>query len=322
MENRMLDKQLLDFKHAEIVGDKNIPYLEFRKNLKPIYWRVWIDIFYAYFFIFLVLVLCSLLSNLSILIQFVFTLLAALITGYTFAFLNLFLHEASHFGLAKNRNLNDFLGWMTVGWIVGTNVSRYRPTHSKHHTFLGEIQDPENSYFTSVNIFSIAKGLFGIQAIKKILNVKSPNQVLDKPKFYLHPLFFGLAVHIIITSNLILLRNWYGLAAWILGIFLFFPFFAWIRQILEHRSDLATSRINYFEVPHGAISRIFGDDLISYTLGGAGFNKHIIHHWDPAISYTRLREVEKFLLRSNASEAIQSSRTTYWATFMTLLGQE
>jgi hypothetical protein len=46
----------------------------------------------------------------------------------------------------------------------------------------------------------------------------------------------------------------------------------------------------------------------------------MIHHWDPQISYTRLKDIEKFLADcEKTSLIIQSSRTTYTKVFKKLI---
>ena len=46
----------------------------------------------------------------------------------------------------------------------------------------------------------------------------------------------------------------------------------------------------YCAACHGTSAK--GDGPLASTLGGAGFNRHLLHHWEPKISYTRFRELE------------------------------
>jgi hypothetical protein len=87
---------------------------------------------------------------------------------------------------------------------------------------------------------------------------------------------------------------------------------------LEHRDENARRDVDYAHTPHGAINRLFGDGPLASTLGGAGFNRHLIHHWEPQISYTRLREVEQFLMETPAAEDLRHRQTTYVRTFARL----
>jgi hypothetical protein len=58
---------------------------------------------------------------------------------------------------------------------------------------------------------------------------------------------------------------------------------------------------------------------VANTLGSAGFNRHALHHWEPNLSYTRLQDVERYLLRTPVAPAVRSRQTTYWDTFLRLL---
>ena len=109
------------------------------------------------------------------------------------------------------------------------------------------------------------------------------------------------------------------LFTWLAGLIIVFPVFATIRQLMEHRDIHASGKINYQDTDHGKISRLFGEGLIDSSFGGAGFNKHLLHHWDPSVSYTRLREVENFLMNCpETSGIIQQSKTSYLKTFIAL----
>lgn len=95
-----------------------------------------------------------------------------------------------------------------------------------------------------------------------------------------------------------------------------FPFFGALRQILEHRSEKSNPAIDYKTIDHGAMTRVFGSDLFSKTFGGAGFNKHLLHHWEPTLSYTRLDDFEDYLMKTSASSIIRAQKSNYLKTFL------
>ena len=82
-----------------------------------------------------------------------------------------------------------------------------------------------------------------------------------------------------------------------------FPFLASLRTLLEHRAEDADPRANYAEVDQGPVNRLFGSGPLASTLGSAGFNRHALHHWEPQISYTRLKDIEAYLLRTEVGPA-------------------
>jgi fatty acid desaturase len=96
------------------------------------------------------------------------------------------------------------------------------------------------------------------------------------------------------------------------------PFLAAVRQILEHRSVAADPRADYRRVDHGVVNRMFGSGPIASTLGGAGFNRHLLHHWDPQVPCTRLAELERYLRGTAFAEVIRSAETTYLRTLREL----
>jgi Fatty acid desaturase len=99
---------------------------------------------------------------------------------------------------------------------------------------------------------------------------------------------------------------------WMAGFLTFYPIFNRIRQTIEHRSYRASDKIDYRFSDHGAENRIFGNDLFSRNFGAAGFNRHLLHHWDPVISYTQFDAMEKFMLQTHHATKIEENRTTYW----------
>jgi fatty acid desaturase len=123
----------------------------------------------------------------------------------------------------------------------------------------------------------------------------------------------GLVAHGTIIVLAWCIGSWPLVAAWILGVSVVFPFFAAIRPMLEHRNDLANRSTDYRRTDHGAYTRLFGDDLLSGTFGGAGFNRHLLHHWEPQVSYTNLGQLEDFLRRTSLNAVMDSRRSTYWA---------
>lgn len=98
----------------------------------------------------------------------------------------------------------------------------------------------------------------------------------------------------------------------------FFPFFIGLRQLLEHRDEFAKGDVDYHRTPHGAVNRMFGSGPLASTFGGAGFNRHILHHWEPQLSYTRLKELEAYLMDTDFADILRSRRTTYVSIFVRL----
>ena len=57
--------------------------------------------------------------------------------------LALLVHEAAHRHISENALVNDWLGNLLCGWLIGVNLSGYRQFHFKHHLLVGTDRDPE-----------------------------------------------------------------------------------------------------------------------------------------------------------------------------------
>lgn len=99
-----------------------------------------------------------------------------------------------------------------------------------------------------------------------------------------------------------------------------FPLFGALRQLLEHRNEGIDPAIDFQTQDHGAYTRMFSGPL-SKTFGGAGFNRHLLHHWEPQVSYTNLPELEAFLEGTELRRVMASRRSTYFRTFRRLWPQ-
>jgi fatty acid desaturase len=159
--------------------------------------------------------------------------------------------------------------------------------------------------------------LLGIYAIRIYLGRRRTAQSVSatydgsQKKNDLMPLAAGATVHLAILFSLITIGAPYAAISWVIGMGMFFPFFAAIRQLLEHRpAD---------NVPDGsATTRLFSDGLLAHFFGGAGFNRHLLHHLEPQISYTRLAEFEQFLSGTELKAWLDARRTTYSVAFCLL----
>lgn len=203
--------------------------------------------------------------------------------------------------------------------MVGTVIKDYRAIHFQHHRNLGRADDNERSYFNALNNKFILGMLFGIHPIRvfllrrKLRQKQKSGAGVNKE---IQPLVTGICAHLALIAALTMAGAWPSALAWIGGVGVFFPFFGAMRQLLEHRSATADLTADYTAHDHGALTRIFGNDALSRTFGGAGFNRHLLHHWEPVVSYTRLADMEAYLMNTQIAPAIESRRTTYFKTFM------
>ena len=121
----------------------------------------------------------------------------------------------------------------------------------------------------------------------------------------------GLLLNLGVLGWCAWIRCWSLFFAWPFGMVIVLPAVTSVRQLLEHRRFDASSKVDYTQQPHGAYTRMFGSGPIASTLGGAGFNRHLLHHWEPQLSYTTFEQLEAYLLETEAGPVLKSVTTTY-----------
>lgn len=307
----------------KLVDRSGRSFKEVRRGMTPRFARVWFDILAGYLVLGLT---CAAIVFLDGRFPRSFPLIAlggGLVLGYVIAYLELFFHEAAHFNLAPTRRLNDFLANLLIGLPVGQSIKAYRVVHMDHHRLLGTSRDTERSYFDALDLRFIFESLSGIKLVRVLLarralvgNAPPEKSAASSGRGMM---LAGLALNLSILGTSAALGCWSMFFAWPFGLLVVHTAINAIRQLLEHRSYDAKSDADYRTLDHGAVTRMFGTGPISSTLGGAGFNRHLLHHWDPQLSYTRFAELEAFLLETDAAETLRNATTTYPRALITLL---
>ena len=285
-------------------------YGPFCRSLAPDFGKVKRDIAFGY--LALGFVLAAVGSVAGLVPGLLAACLGAIGVGYAIAYLQLFIHEAAHYNLAPGRRANDRMADALICWQVGTSIAAYRRTHAEHHRHLGQAHDTEVSYTRPLSIRFLIEMVTGIHALRVFSGRAGGASPEAAPARALRPLVVAAAAHLALLTGLLALGAWPATLAWLGGVGVVFPLFATLRQLLEHRpTDGQTGR--------GAVTRLFGDDLFSRTFGGAGFNRHLLHHIEPQVSYTRYDALEAFLMRTSIASALDARRASYAAVFAELL---
>ncbi len=306
---------------SEVLDKNGLSYATFREKLSPAYARVGIDIGKGYFFLILITIATIYFSNYFPKFWWLIIPVGALAIGYIAAYLALFIHEAGHFNIHRDKKINDRIATLFLCLPFGLSIKSYRKIHWQHHLHLGTPKDTEISYFNALTPKFFAETFTGVHLLKTIKE-KNKSSVLtaEQKKSSLIILIAGTALHLFILSLAFLNNQWMFAFSWASGFVIFFPFFATIRQILEHRDEFAKPGADFHLQDHGKVSRLFIHTILNSSFGSAGFTRHMIHHWDPHMSYTRLKDIEAFLSESEKTRAIiRSSRTTYTSTLKKLL---
>ncbi len=308
---------------ATLKDGRGVTLREFKSVLTPRYGKVWFDLLGGHVALAAIVVGIGWAhAALPFAASIAIAVAGAILIGYVIAYIQLFFHEAAHYNIAPGRRLNDLLANLFIGVLVGQDIGRYRAIHFDHHRHLGTTRDTERSYFDPLTLGFMLESLTGIRVLK-VLAVRrqaAPGPVAPTMRARVAvQLLVCLLLHGTLIGAAVWFRHWTAGAAWAMGVAVFFPFFGAVRKVLEHRSETARRDIDPTQTDLGAANRIFGDGPIARTLGGAGFNRHLLHHWEPQISYTRLKRLEAYLLDTAAADAVRARRTTYVKTFLALL---
>lgn len=313
-----MKNNLENISFEEVADPDGTSYITFRKNLKPAYRKVKTDITKGHFFLLLTLTTIALLIK-SGLFTTIMLFPAALVIGYILAYLHLFIHAAAHYNLHPVKHINDRISDYAIGIFFGIQQKKYRKIHWMHHVNLGTKDDTEHSYFNELNIAFLVKCITGIHTFSVIVNRRRKNDLSKKSRSSIIVSLCTIVFHGSLLTILFWLGGWKLLAAWLTGLLIVFPSLATIRQLLEHRDLHASRKTNYKKTDHGKVSRLFGKGIMDSSFGAAGFNRHLLHHWDPSVSYTSLPDIEDYLSNCpKTSNIIKESKTSYWKTFIAL----
>ena len=306
---------------ATLVDDEGVAYRDFRATLRPRWWAIWAQLAAGY------AVLAAVVAGLSVwspggVVAVVAALAGGLLVGYTAAFINNFFHESAHYNLLPGRRGNDLVTNLLMAWLYGSSIDLYRRIHWQHHRALGTTMDSENTYFDPLGVRYVAEGLVGVKAARTVRRYREVEQQAAGSHLAgrrVGWLLLAAAVNLAIAAGLAIAGAWAAAGAWILGELVFLPFFISLRQTLEHRDEDADPGTDYARVDMGATNRLFGDGPVANTFGSAGFNRHALHHWEPQVSCTRLRTLERYLARTELEPQLAQRRTTYREAFFRLL---
>lgn len=289
-------------------------YKRFKATLDARYAIVWRDIALGYAALVVIIAAAALAD--SLVARLIAIPFAAVAIGFTIAYLQLFIHEAAHWNLARDRAVSDRIADSMIAWQVGTSIAAYRRAHFAHHNHFGSAEDGERSYAFRLTPRFVFEMLTGIHAVRIFLTrANGTGEASAKPSKL--PLLRGIAIHGAILLALIATGNWHVALAWIGGMAVIFPFFATIRPLIEHRPAADTPALTRGD--RDATTRLFDDGVFARIFGGAGFNRHLLHHWEPSISYTRLPDLDRYLSATEIGPLLDARRTSYVRAFRDIM---
>jgi fatty acid desaturase len=209
------------------------------------------------------------------------------------------MHDASHYTLARNKNLNDLVGNVLCAWPMLMDVGAYRYVHFLHHKHVGEKGDPDFEFRSGPEwtfpqpkrrmVAALLKDLFGLRALEAASYFKYYGQapkerrawmVAAKVTFYA-ALFGALwAVGGFATWALL----------WVLPALSALKCFVRIREIAEHYGTSAEHDLNRTRTTKAtALERL----LISPR----NLHFHLEHHLFPGIPWHNLPAAHAHLMK-------------------------
>lgn len=161
-----LTRDMGSIRRESLVNSLGLKYKDFRSGLTPRYHLVWTHLLSGYGALGLI---SAAIAGVEVRWPGFFSwiiLVGSISYGYTLAYLQLFIHEAAHYNLAKDRKANDRLANLFIATLFGQDINAYRLVHFGHHRHLGTPLDTEPTYFDPLNLRFIAESFTGIRAFK------------------------------------------------------------------------------------------------------------------------------------------------------------
>jgi fatty acid desaturase len=312
---------------SKLTNGKGELYGDFRKKLKPNYFRIQVSILATFLY-------CLAITAVMISKEISWILLVIGVIPLSLLQLRLLnvIHEGAHYLLAPNRRANDLFCNVLAGWFFVVAVDQYRITHIEHHRNLGKTGDPENAHMDELDFTWLVSAFSGLRTIKTLLLRKKIRHDVTKerekdysPSHWLIPICGGL-MHLMILGIIAIGGISFGDTCWVFATYLATPGLGMLRNLLEHRYvgnvdpsvwDALLDKPGMLKVTP-ATTRTFTKSILSQFYGSMGFTRHLLHHWDPSISFQNLKEVHNFVLESAIGSLVASTDSTFTSQFIAL----
>jgi fatty acid desaturase len=303
-----------------VSDSRGVRLVDFVRGLTPVYSRIYRDLALGFGGLGLSVALAVAAERQGI-APLAVTIVGGLIIGFWFFYLVSFVHEGLHWNLAPTRRTNDRLTGAMIACMLGLSLEARRRQHFEHHRSIGTTRDTEMMYFYPLNLIALLKSATGFGALRALFAyvrraarraaaIKQIAPTSAEPGIY-QAVAVGVATHGAIVAALLWLGTPWAAVAWVLAVFSVMPILNTIRQLLEHRHPGARLDVDYRTVDQGACTRMFSDGWLDRAFGPAGGHQHLLHHWEGQVSYTRLGDLERFLLDTPLRPVIDRRRTTY-----------
>lgn len=216
-------------------------------------------------------------------------------------------HEASHYRISPNRNINDFVGDVFCLLPLLLCLKRWQHEHLRHHRYANTAQDP---YWDDFNHYSewawpkskgeaitiFVRDLLGLN-IKTNLEAAKRWSPFGSSPIRLAPqdIFRAVMFNLILILSLTVSNGWFYFGVlWLLPLLTVSMVFIRMRTLAEHigiEGKDGTSGID-------ATRHVDANWLERMTICPLAINYHIDHHIFPSIPYYSLPEFHQLILEN------------------------
>jgi fatty acid desaturase len=228
------------------------------------------------------------------------------------------MHEAAHYMLFKNKNLNIWVGRTLCGAPVIADLDAYRTYHLQHHKDAGSKDDPDYPNYKDYPVTrmsfirKLARDIFGITGIKTFYATLKMNAGLVSYDFVyknedqkrglssrqmiknlISGFWLPVLSNVVLWLCLYLSGNGNLYLLWVVSYFTVYPLFLRIRNAAEHaavpnlldkepRLHARTTHARWWE---------------RLTVAPNYVNYHLEHHLRPNIPCYQLKDFHQYLIR-------------------------
>lgn len=226
-------------------------------------------------------------------------LCAAAINSVLVNWINVQVHEASHFLLFRSKRINDFyIDWLIGSWALH-DVTTYRSIHDKHHSNLHTEDDPDREMYIGHTRTSLTRALLcdlcGITTFKRAKKVAAVNKKMGRTTARLARLVPKAVAQLIFLILLMHHHGVVGMATYVVVIlvpmFCLFPALVRIRTTVQHFDRrMLTGHDSGIWRSRSTVTNFFERMII-----GARMDYHFEHHLLPFIPYYNLKKLHSIL---------------------------
>jgi fatty acid desaturase len=235
--------------------------------------------------------------------------LGSFICGIGFNWLNVQIHEASHFLLFRNQKLNDYFANYFYGSFGLQSVNEYRVSHITHHAHLNEESDPDSFFyqervntklkFTLFIVFCFLGGAF----LRKLFKGNWVPGSEDSNNSIKFNKILGILIHTLVISTIFVSHGFTLAFAYtstiLLSLICFFPVLLAIRTWVQHRSKSSLIQTAAEMVHRKFTSRTTVASFLEKLLIGARMDYHFEHHLFSRIPHYNLVLLHDLLIEKN-----------------------